>query len=518
MRKIKILWADDEIDLLKIQILFLEQRGYEVVTSNNGYDAVDLVSEQNFDIIFLDENMPGISGLETLTKIKALNSAIPVVMITKSEAEDIMDEAIGSQIADYLIKPVNPHQILLSIKKNVDTQRLITETTTTKYQQEFSKLSMDINYANSFEEWIDIYKRLVHWELKLNRSSDNAMDEVLLMQKSDANTAFGKFIKSNYISWFNGNSNQRPPMPHDVLKEKVFPLIEKGEQVFFIVIDNLRFDQWKILQPSICEHFQLDKEEIYCSILPTATQYARNALFAGMMPLEIEKHYPEYWLNDEDEGGKNLHEEDLLKAHLKREYLDIKSHYEKILHLRDGRNLVENLSDMLHNQLVVIVYNFIDTLSHSRTEMEMIKELASDESAYRSLTHSWFEHSPLFDLLKDLAQRKIKVVITTDHGTIRVNNPIKVIGDRKTTTNLRYKHGRNLSYRTKDVFEIKKPKQAQLPAPHFTSSYIFAYSDSFFAYPNNYNYYVNYYRDTFQHGGVSLEEMLIPVLTLSSKK
>lgn len=516
MRKIKILWADDEIDLLKIHILFLEEKGYDVVTANNGDDAIALVHENHFDIIFLDEHMPGLSGLETLDLIKGVYPTIPLVMITKSDEEDIMDRAIGAKIADYLIKPVNPKQILLTIKKNVDTKRLITQKTTMDYQTEFSKISMQINNCRDFSEWVELYKKLVFWELELEQSEDTAMDEIIKLQKDEANNSFTKFIRQNYADWFTKELGERPFLPTDVFKEKIFPLLE-DEQVVMIIIDNLRFDQWKILQPVIREFYQLEEEEIYSSILPTATQYARNAMFAGLMPSQIEKYYPDLWIYDEEEGSKNLHEKVLLQHHMNRLGITAKFYYDKIMNNKAGEKLVDNLSSILENELVVIVYNFVDMLSHARTEMKMIRELASDEAAYRSLTLTWFEHSSLLNLLKELSNKKIKVVITTDHGTIRVNNPVKIIGDKTTTKNLRYKQGRNLSYKAKDVCEFNDPIDIMLPKSYLSSKYVFATNKDFFAYPNNYNHYVSYFKNTFQHGGISLEEMLIPLIVLKPK-
>ncbi len=517
MKKIKILWTDDEIDLLRAHIIFLEQKGYDVVTANNGDKAIELVKEQNFDIIFLDENMPGISGLQVLAEIKKMYPAIPVIMITKSEEENIMDKAIGSKIADYLIKPVNPNQILLAIKKNTEHRRLVTEKTTSAYQSAFNEIGMQINMANSFNEWIEIYKLLVYWEIELEKSHENTMDEVLKMQKTDANNSFAKFIKNNYCSFFDENNEEKPITSPNVFKNKVFPILENNEKVFVMLVDNLRFDQWKVLQPIIREYYHLTEENIFCTILPTATQYARNAMFSGLMPSEIEKLYPDFWLNDEEDGGKNMHEEEMLKGQLSRIGKNYSLYYDKISNQKAGQKLVDKFKDIISNQLMVVVYNFVDILSHARTDMKMIRELAADESAYRSLTLSWFQHSAMLEMLKLLAEQKIKVIITTDHGTIRVNNAIKVIGDRNTTTNLRYKQGRNLNYNKKEVFEILDPSEAYLPSTNVSSSYIFAQGDDFFAYPNNYNHYVKYYRNTFQHGGVSLEEMLVPLITLTPK-
>ena len=517
MKEITILWTDDEIDLLKPHILFLENKGYKVITATNGDDAVNLVKSQNFDLIFLDEHMPGLSGLETLNEIKTIFPNIPVVMITKSEEEDFMDEAIGSKIVDYLIKPVNPNQILLTIKKNVDHKRLITKKTTSAYQTEFSKIGIKINESNTISEWIEIYKNLIFWELELEKSNDQSMDEVMKLQKVEANNAFSKFIKSNYISWFEKENKAKPLLSPNIFKEKVFPLLNDKKKVILLLIDNLRLDQWKTISPDIGEYLQIDHEDLFCSILPTSTQYARNAMFAGLMPFEISEIYPELWLDDDVEGGKNLNEEELLKKQLVRLGIKDNFSYVKVNNLKAGKKVVENLPNYLQKDLVVIVYNFVDILSHARTEMEMIRELTDDESAYRSLTLSWFRHSPLFDLIKALSILSYKVIITTDHGTIRVNNALKVVGDKKTSLNLRYKQGKNLNYNPKEVFEVKQPSLIHLPKTNVSSTYIFARNDDFFAYPNNFNYYVKYYKNTFQHGGISLEEMIIPVITLSPK-
>jgi len=513
-----ILWVDDEIDLLKIHILFLEEKGYNVVTSNNGLEAIELVKLQNFDVIFLDENMPGMNGLEVLSKIKELNPNIPIVMVTKNEEEDIMDEAIGSKIADYLIKPVNPKQILLAIKKNTENKRLINEKTTSKYQNEFVKLGIQINETRTFEDWIEVYKKLVYWELELAKSQDNTMDEVLALQKYEANGSFAKFIKQNYLGWFKKSEEERPKFQTDLFKKNVFPLLDNGDKVMLIVIDNLRFDQWKTLQPIIREYLNLEKEEVMCSILPTATQYARNAMFSGLMPAQIEQMFPNLWSYDDEEGGKNEHEEELLATLFERYRRKVDFHFEKVFQNRQGQKILDNFKNISNNQLIVIVYNFVDMLSHARTEMQMIRELAQDEAAYRSLTLTWFEHSALLDLIKEISNQKFKVIITTDHGAVRIQEPIKVIGDRFTTTNLRYKQGKNLNYNPKEVFEITKPELAGLPSSNLSSTYIFTTNKDFFAYPNNYNHYVKYYKDTFQHGGISLEEMLIPILTFSTKK
>ena len=514
---IKILWVDDEIDLLKPHILFLEKKNYKVTTCKSGTEAIDVLDEENFDIVFLDENMPGLTGLETLNEIKEKKDNLPVVMITKSEEEYIMEEAIGNKIADYLIKPVNPNQILLSLKKNLDNSRLVSEKTTSNYQQEFRKIAMDLSMVNSFEEWVNLYQKLIYWEIQLEDIEDAGMFEILESQKNEANIQFGKFIEKNYASWFEPNTDS-PIMSHTLFKEKVVPEISKEQPTLLVVIDNLRYDQWKVFEPIINNYYKKDSEDAFFSILPTATQYARNAIFSGLMPSDMEKLFPQYWKNDTDEGGKNLHEADFLESQMKRLSLThLNYEYHKITNLKTGKKLADNFKSLKNNDLTVVVYNFVDMLSHSKTEMEVVKELASNDKAYRSLALSWFKNSPLLEMIQQAQQLGFKLILTTDHGTINVKNPSKVIGDRDTSLNLRYKTGRSLTYEDKDVLVTKNPKELHLPSITMSSSYIFAKSDLFFAYPNNYNHYVSYYRNSYQHGGVSLEEMIIPFVVFNPK-
>ncbi len=518
MDKIKILWADDEIDLLKPQLFFLEKKGYHVITVSNGHDAVDEFEKTgDIDIIFLDESMPGLSGLETMQRLKALKPSLPIVMITKNEAENIMEEALGSQIDDYLIKPVNPNQILLTLKKIVDNKRLVREKTSSDYQVEFRNILMEINSGLDVHSWVQAYKKIVNWELKIDASRSEEMMEILSMQKSEANSEFSKFVSKNYLGWI-ADKAKAPLMSPDLLPAKVFPYINDQQPVVFLLLDNLRWDQWKILEPVITEFFDIEEESYFYSILPASTQYSRNAIFAGMMPGDIAKNFPDKWLEDFEEGGKNMHESEFLEKQIQRRIRkEIKWQYMKITNVEDARDLGEKALDYLHNNFVVIVYNFIDMLSHARTEMEVLKELAGDEKAYRSLTHSWFVNSPLWIALRKMATQGIRLIIGTDHGTIRVKQPSKVVGDRNTTTNLRYKMGKNLQYEPKDVLEIKKPEEAGLPKPYLSATYIFAKEDKYFLYPNNYNHFNVYFRNTFQHGGISLEEMICPIVRLVSK-
>lgn len=517
MNQIKILWVDDEVDMLKPHIIFLEKKNYEVTTCNNGLDAIEIFEKNNFDVVFLDENMPGMSGLETLQELKEKKSSVPVIMITKSEEEYIMEEAIGSKIADYLIKPVNPNQILLSLKKNLDHSRLISEKTTLDYQKEFRKIAMELNDVRSFENWIEMYKKLIYWEIELENIDDHNMVSILESQKVEANFLFGKFIERNYADWYLPKAD-KPILSHTLFRELVVPeIVKKEKPILFVVIDNLRYDQWKVFESVVSNHYKLEKEVPYYAILPTATQYARNAIFSGLTPLEMEKQYPQYWKNDVEDGGKNLFEAEFLAAHLKRLGLNIKHDYFKITNLNSGRKLVDNFKSMKNNDLVTVVYNFVDMLSHAKTEMDVVKELASDDKAYRSLTLSWFKNSPLLEIIQQAQKMGFKLIITTDHGTINVKNPSRVIGDKNTSLNLRYKTGRSLTYEDKDVYAVRDPKTIGLPTINMSSSYIFAKNDLFLAYVNNYNHYVSYYKNTYQHGGISLEEMIVPFLILNPR-
>ena len=515
----KILWVDDEIELLKPHVMFLTAKGYEVDTCNNGYDAVDMIGSTAYDLVILDEMMPGMTGLETLPLIKVARPSLPVIMVTKSEEENIMDKAIGSKIADYIIKPVNPNQVLLSIKKNLHSQQLVTEQTTADYRSEFGRIAAQQQAAASFTEWGQLYRKIVGWEIELAGSSDKSIGEVLGYQKNEANQEFCKYIRRNYYDWINRRvaDEDIPVMSHTLMRRRILPEVDSAEHTTLILIDNMRYDQWRTIEPLLRGYYDTEVDDFYCAILPTATQYARNALFSGLMPLAIDKLMPEKWLNDNEDGGKNMYEEEFLRRLITQSGRDIKLSFDKLVRPEAGRKLLDNMQRIYDARFSVIIYNFLDILSHARTETDIIRDLTDDEAAFRSLTRSWFEHSELYTMLKLLAERGHKVIITSDHGTIRVDNPVRVTGDRETSPNLRYKTGRNLAYNARDVYEVQRPEDVQLPSGRLTSSYIFAYNRDFLVYNNDANKFIRYYKNTFQHGGISMEEMIVPFVVLKSK-
>lgn len=512
-----ILWADDEIDMLKPHIMFLNSKGYDVTTARSGVDALREAREKSFDLVILDENMPGITGLETLSRLKEALPHIPVVMITKSEEENIMDMAIGSKIADYLIKPVNPNQILLSIKKLLHSPQLVAQQSLNSYRDEFARISTLTYSASSLEEWMELYRKLTYWQLELEEpGAPGDMAEILASQMNDANLAFAKFVAARYRSWLADDTADTPLMSHRIMRSRILPLLDSGTKVWLIVIDNFRLDQWISVSPMLSDAFNIDTS-LYCSILPTATQYCRNAIFSGLMPAEIARTFPQLWVDEDSDEGKNINEEPLIASFMQRMRRNYSFSYTKLNDSDACAKLIEKVPSLAANELNAVVVNFIDMLSHARTESKAVRELADTDAAYRSITRSWFVHSPLNELFRTIAATGATAILTTDHGTIRVDNPIKVAADRNINSNLRYKVGRNLGVNSSKVLEVKNAADFMLPNPGISSSYIFARCRDFFAYPTDFNKYARHYADTFQHGGISMQEMLVPAVTLTPK-
>ena len=522
MSKAHFLWVDDEIDLLKPHILFLEEKGYSTMCATNGYDAIEMCRTTSYDIIFLDEHMAGLSGLETLVEIKKDSPDVPIVMITKSEDEGIMNQAIGRKISDYLIKPVNPNQVLITIKKILENRRLVNETILNNYREEYNNLNREIANCCTTTEWKRLYMKLVRWEIDFEQS-EATFGAMVEDQKEEANVFFTKLIRKNYAKWISENKAQSeehsdyPVMSCDLFKEYVFPIIDKGEKLYFILIDNFRLDQWEVVKDIISEHYVF-KEDLYFSVLPTATPYSRNALFSGLMPNQISKQFPDLWVDESEDKGKNEYEEELIRSNISRRGRVFPFSYNKLNSNSEAERMIDRLKDLDKNLLNIMVFNFIDMLSHAGTESKTIRELVSDDSAYRALTRTWFTHSPINKLLTMIAERGHKVILTSDHGSIRVKKGLKIKGDGGTNNNLRYKLGRSLAYDPKMVFDIINPENYGLPAPNISTRYIFAQNKDFFLYPNNYNYFMNMFDNTYQHGGISMEEMMVPLITLNPKQ
>jgi DNA-binding response OmpR family regulator len=514
MHKAHFLWVDDEIDLMKPYILFLEEKGYRTDCATNGNDALRLCREHHYDILFLDEQMPGMSGLELLTRLSASQPDLPMVMVTRSEDEGIMEQAIGNRITDYLIKPVNPKQVLLTVRKILDQKELVSGRATHSYREAFARITHEMDRCVSASDWMALYRQLVYWELELDQAA-HPLRELLEVQKREANNAFGRFIRRNYEQWMIAPA-ERPLISPELFEKVLLPLLSSEGQLFFIVIDNFRLDQWLTVK-EIVNSYYTSHDELYCSILPTATPYARNAIFSGLMPRRIAELYPDLWVDEGDERGMNLQEEELIRRQLQRLGIRKSFSYHKISSNREGERLMARLPELQKNELNIVVFNFIDMLSHAGTESKMIRELMTDDSAYRSLTRSWFMHSPLRPILEAIAADGVKVVLTTDHGAIRVKNGVKVAGERDTSVSLRYKLGRNLGYDPAKLFDILHPENCGLPAPHISTRYIFALNNDLLAYPNHYNHWLSHFENSYQHGGVSMEEMLVPLITLTPK-
>ncbi|NVM03099.1 MAG: response regulator [Candidatus Helarchaeota archaeon] len=514
----KILWVDDEIEMLRSHIMFLEERGYKVKCVTNGEDAIILSREEKFDIIFLDEMMPGKDGLNTLIEVKNYNPFVPIVMITKSEEEGLIDEAIGREINDFLTKPVNPSQILSVCKRILESRKIKEEKLSKDYVSDFKNIDLRLSEQLDYNDWIEIYSKLSEWEIDFDKHPDTGFEQTLIEQIKDCNTEFCKYIEKNYSDWI--NSENRTCLSIDLVKRYVIPELVNNNKVFFLIFDCLRNDQWLALEPYFHEFFDIAKEYYY-SILPTATPYSRNSIFSGLHTIEIERNHSDLWEKGfEDDSSRNRYERQFLETLLSRENINLKQKlkYIKILDIEESKNVERNIDSLATFPLVSIVVNFVDILSHKRSESELLKEIAPNESAYRSLICSWFEHSSIFHILKKLSTHDVTIILTSDHGSIRCLRPAMVLGDRETSTNLRYKFGRNLKCNNKQSILIKKPEDYMLPSRGINCQYLIAKEDFYLIYPTNYNKYVNLYKDCFQHGGISMQEMILPIIKLKGKR
>ena len=516
----KILWVDDEIELLRSHIIFLSEKGFAVDTVTNGEDAVSSVKEKDYDLIFLDEMMAGMGGLETLAQIKDYNANIPVVMVTKNEEESLMNEAIGFKISDYLTKPVNPSQVLLVCKKILEGKKISGEHAAKDYLQDFNQISQAMLQNMDSDEWIEVYLKLVNWDLELDVHPEIGLRQTFIDQKREANKEFSKFVENNYREWINSNSDlNKPTLTPDILNNYLMEEVKNHDNVFFFVLDCLRLDQWLVMEKHLTDYFKIDKSYYY-SILPTSTPYARNSLFGGLYPSEIEKYYPQLWQGDDDENSMNKFEKELLQLFFDRKRIKLKNDlkYIKIIDPEVGRNFEQNILSYQNTHLTAVVVNFLDMIAHGRSDSDILKEIAPDESAYRSLTNSWFTHSSLLSTFKSLSSlKKTRIIVTTDHGSIRALRGAKVLGDREASSNLRFKYGRNLKVDDKHAVYIKNAVDYKLPKRGVTINYIIAKEDYYFVYPTEYHKYLTHYKDTFQHGGISLDEILLPVITMEPK-
>ena len=511
----RVLWIDDNIDELRSHILFLGQKGYEVEGATNGRDGLALLNEKNFDAVLLDEMMPGMGGLETLEEIRKTHEHVPVIMITKSEAEDLMTKAIGRRIDDYLVKPVSPLQIMAALKKQVEAHKITEQQVTRDYLSHFQAVGDRVATAESPADWEGIYNDLVTWGMDLFRYSDHGLLATQDEQISAANLALGKYVREHYKDWVQG-SDGAPMMSPNLYEARIEPEVQKSDQVLWITIDCMRMDQWRMVEPLLEPYYHMERSQ-YWSMLPTATPYARNAMFAGLWPLDIAKKFPKLWHDGQhDESSRNAHEDKLLAAQLER--LDSPAagsmRYFKISDARDTDSLRRDFSSLGNVRLVAGVYNFLDIMAHGRSQNSILKELAPDEAAFRTLMRTWFEHSSLFEVLKAAARRGATTIVTTDHGSMFSRRATKIRGNRDASSNVRYKFGDNLTVEDKRVMLMKNPADYQLPPNSAIETYAVTTENYYLVYPTNYHEYERLYRDSFQHGGISLEEMICPFAVL----
>jgi CheY-like chemotaxis protein len=517
-KRASIMWVDDEIDLLKSHIVFLEEKGYSVRSVSNGEDAVDLIQKEPFDLVLLDQMMPGMDGLTTFVRIKDALPAMPVVMITKMEEEELIDEALRKRIDDFLLKPVNPVQILSAVRRILERREIRQRELSREYVEDFNSIEGVRSQTQGPREWIDIHTRLSQWDVMLDQFPDAGLMQSHLDQRRQCNVEFCMFIEKSYRKWVSGED--RPLLSVDVVSDFVAPYLSSNKRVYFIVVDCLRLDQWLTIEPMLEPYFSI-KRDYYYSILPTATPYSRNSIFGGLFPSELATTYPEFWNETgSDETGKNRFEKQLLERQIRKMGLKVNPSvkYIKVYSPDEAVQARKQIPTLQAIPLVALVFNFVDIVAHSRSESRVLQEMLPNESAYRSFTASWFMHSPLYDILKAISLQDAVAVVTTDHGSVLSRRSAVALGDRETSTNVRYKFGTNLNCDPRYAVQVRNPAEFKLPGGGINKNYIIAKEDYYFVYPTNFHEYERQYKDSFQHGGISMEEMILPCVTMTPKR
>jgi DNA-binding response OmpR family regulator len=513
----KILWIDDEIEALRPHILYLNEKSYDVTPVSNGDDAISMIKTFRYDVILLDQMMPGQDGMSVLARVRELDSTIPLIMVTQCREDELINEALGKRISDFLVKPIGGAQIASTLKRVLDQTKIIEEQVPHKYTEDFNQIRLIKDSAPDWRNWAEIYLKLVEWDLEFDLLGETGLEETHLEQKKECNALFSDYVAENYTRWIRGED--APVLSVDVLDRFVIPHLRKNKQVYFIVVDCLRLDHWLAIEPLLQPYYYID-QSCYYSILPSATLYSRNALFSGLFPLELSEKFPQYWLeNSENQTSTNRFEKQLLQSKLRNAGLRLKPglRYFKIFDAKGGNEYIRQVSSFERISLSALIVNFIDILTHQRSQLDVLQQIAPDESAFRSLAKSWFAHSALFEILKIISPRDAVVVLTTDHGSVLGNRPTKAFGNRQTSTSLRFKVGTDLACDEGQAVYIKQPNSYKLPAESSNKNYIIAKDDYYFVYPNQFHEYTRQFRGGFQHGGISMGELIVPVVTMTSR-
>ena len=510
-----VLWVDDEAELLQPHRMLLQERGYAVELASNAEDALELLRGRTYDILLLDEQMPGRRGLDVHHEVRDIAPALPVVMVTKSEDDGTLREALGAHVRDYLVKPVSPRQVLTAIMRILDGPALRQQAVARAFVERFREIEIERARVLDWRGWIDRYAELVRWEVDLAAAGETGLVESLRGTYPAMHREFAEFMRTAYPAWMHDLDGDRPPLSVDMVQEFLLPILSESKAALFVVIDCLRLDQWRVLEPLLAPMFAVETAH-YFSILPTATPYARNALFSGLFPAEIAARFPDWWREREDET-LNAHERELLEAQLASLGLRLPVRYGKITTTADGDDLDRHLSDAIPPEGVgAYVFNFVDLLTHGRSESTALLEVARDEVGLRRLTREWFERSALFRLLQEAARRRVPVLVTSDHGSIHCTTPATVFAKRDATANLRYKFGEDLrAERREHALMFPKEEMLRLPRRGSGTNTLLAAGDTFFVYPTKLREYQGRYRGSFLHGGVTPEECILPLALLT---